>query len=129
MTQATQTLSELLAGVTMTATQTDNNNPNWQDADAWKVRLRYQGRSMTLTFYQWRGHHGQAPEAEGVMGCLLSDASSAEADFESWASDLGFDPDSRKAEKTYRQVRKQTASLRRLLGEDFESFLYPADEE
>jgi hypothetical protein len=59
-----------------------------------------------------------------VLEALLSDASVAGYDqFEEWAADLGYDPDSRKAEKVYQACVEQTAQLRQLLGDDFETFV------
>lgn len=65
-------------------------------------------------------------EKADVLDCLLSDASSIQscAGFEEWANEMGFDPDSRKAECIYKQAEKQTAKIQRLLGDDFEAFLY-----
>jgi hypothetical protein len=47
----------------------------------------------------------------------------AHQDFEEWARDLGFDPDSRKAEGMYKAVQASTAKLSKLLGEDFDAFM------
>ncbi len=47
----------------------------------------------------------------------------ADYSFDEWARDLGYDTDSRRAEKTYKQVVSQTAKLKRFLGEDFDSFM------
>lgn len=118
-----QTFDAFLAAhpVTMTAERTDHN-PHMQqsrDMDHWKVTLRCQGRRMSLVFSQGYGHNGKAPELASVLNCLASDASSVEGnDFESWAADLGFDPDSRTALKTYNVCVRQMASLGRLLGAD-----------
>lgn len=103
------------------------SNPHMDDMPAgsshWRVTLRYRGRRLTVPFSQ-----GPAicedPSAESVLSCLLSDASSADQDFEHWADDLGFDQDSRKAERIYRVVQAQTAKLRRFLGEDFSQFMH-----
>lgn len=96
---------------------------DFKAAHPWTVRLSYQGRQLTVPFYM-----GQAlteePTAEEVLECLLSDASGVECarSFEDWASDLGFDPDSRKAERIYKACERIAVKLRRFLGEDFERF-------
>lgn len=92
---------------------------DWRhESTPWTVDLRYRGRALRVPF--WTGRAITAdPTAADVLDCLLSDASGAEQSFEDWAADLGCDPDSRKAEATYRAVIAQTAKLRRLLGEDF----------
>lgn len=44
-----------------------------------------------------------APKAADVLYCLVSDASAADAgSFEEWVGDLGYDIDSRSAERVYR---------------------------
>lgn len=57
------------------------------------------------------------PTKFDVMSCLCSDAQTLESarNFEEWASDLGMDSDSRKAEKIYRATQDQTQMLRNLV--------------
>lgn len=57
------------------------------------------------------------PDLPGVLECLSSDWAGVEGQtFEDWASDLGYDTDSRKAERVYR-VTLETANIgRRVLG-------------
>jgi hypothetical protein len=106
--------------VRMVATRTDSNRnmENSADMDHWLVRLTFERNSMELVFSQGRGHNGKAPELEGVLSCLASDAASMDAarSFEDWANELGFDHDSRKAEKIYNATRKQVDDLRALFG-------------
>lgn len=103
---------------------------DWDSLDDWqkrahnyRVTLKYKGRQMSLDFFMGELNTDE-PDAEGVLDCLLSDASGIDQDFESWASDLGYDTDSRKAEAIYKECQKQTEKLKRLLGDDFETFLY-----
>ena len=70
------------------------------------------------------GHNGDEPTAEDVMECLLSDAQAENDDFEGWASDLGYDTDSRQAEKTYKACVDIAHRLRKLLGDDYDQFMY-----
>lgn len=122
------TITEFIksAGVRMSAERTDRN-PNMDDSanmDHWRVRLRCGRSSMTLVFSQGYGHHGNAPMLRDVLDCLASDASVEDRTFDDWCDDLGFDVDSRKAERTYQATVKQTAKLRRLLGDSaFETLL------
>jgi hypothetical protein len=100
---------------------------DWQgDADAWTVTLRYQGRRLTVPFFKGIGHHGAEPTADEVLECLLLDASGFEnaRDFEDFCAEYGYDTDSRTAERVYRDVERQTAGLKRLLGADFERALW-----
>jgi len=119
------TLKALANRVRATAEWTDEN-PNMTDmppgSSHWKVTLRYQGRQMTVPFSMGPALSHE-PTAADVLECLLSDASSADEDFENWAADLGFDPDSRRAERIYRTVQRQTLKLSRLLGDDYDAFI------
>lgn len=53
------------------------------------------------------------PDAANVVHCLLMDASGTDETFEEWAGNLGFDPDSRKAEAMFRECCKTAAAFRR----------------
>jgi len=60
------------------------------------------------------------PLLEDVMECLISDAETAEnaRSFEDWATDLGYDVDSRKHYDIYQAVVKQKEAFKELLGEN-----------
>ncbi|MCA1841067.1 MAG: hypothetical protein LC723_12215 [Actinobacteria bacterium] len=110
--------------------QAAESNPFMDDPSMshWKVTITgrfYNGsrRRLTTPFSMGSAHTGE-PEIESVLDCLLSDASSADQSFEDWAADLGFDTDSRKAEKTYRAVQASAASLRSFLGETYQEALH-----
>ena len=114
--------------ITATVTHADSNPsmPDF-DGDHWIVALRRKGkpgvRRMSLYFSKGYGHNGAEPTAAEVLNCLRSDAWGADELFETWACDLGFDPDSRSAEKIYNAVRRQTAKLSKFLGETFDDFM------
>jgi hypothetical protein len=95
------------------------------DMDWWNVTLKMNGRQLTVPFGMGYGHNQAEPTAENVLSCLLSDASDAEnaASFEDWCSEYGRDTDSRSAERTYRQIRKQTEKLSAFLGEKYHPYL------
>lgn len=58
------------------------------------------------------------PHLTDVICCLLMDAEAIDhANFEQWASEFGYDADSRKAEATYRACVETGLSLRAALGE------------
>lgn len=59
------------------------------------------------------------PELRDVLDCLAMDSSGVYdgQEFEAWASDYGYDTDSRKAENTFNLIKKQTKDLKALLGE------------
>ena len=58
------------------------------------------------------------PALRDVLECLASDASSVECEsrFEDWADSLGYDTDSRRAEKIYNLCQNVGNDLRYLLG-------------
>ena len=116
--------------ITITAERC-HENPNMPDAeremDHWRVRLSRQngdGRHTLTTYFSMGfGHNGKAPKAADLLSCFASDH--IDSDFESWASDLGFDPDSRKAEHVYRIVQRQQDRVKRFLGlEAYQQLVY-----
>ncbi len=116
--------------VTATVKFTGEPSP-WQDDDkqpmnGYRVTLRYQGRRMTVPFWTGIGWTHE-PSAADVLDCLASDAGSAQLSFEDWCEELGYDSDSRKAERTYNATLKQTEALRRLMGDDFDALVFGND--
>lgn len=49
---------------------------------------------------------------------------SAWHDFEDFCAEMGYDSDSRSAEAIWKACAKVETSLKRLLGDDYETFLY-----
>jgi hypothetical protein len=94
-----------------------------RNTEGYSCTLTYKKRRMTVDFWQGSAHRDE-PTAKDVLECLLSDASVEDYNgFEDWASDMGFDEDSRKAEKIYRDVLTQTEKLKKLLGDDYDDFM------
>lgn len=103
--------------LSMTAEWTDSN-PNMDDSaqmNHWKCKIRagasgkgQRRTQMTLVFSQGYAHTGE-PKLKDVLDCLASDSSSIEnaRSFEEWASDFGYDTDSRKAERTFKACERQ----------------------
>ena len=99
-----------------------DSNPHMADSqnmNHFKVTLKAAGRQMTLYFSQGYGISGE-PTAADVLNCLASDSASVEnaRSFEDWASDLGYDPDSRKAKKIFKACEKEAERLKKFLGND-----------
>lgn len=94
-----------------------------QNANGYRCTLKYKGRKYSFDFW-----HGVAinsdPTAEGCLECLLSDAHGADNTFEDFCGEFGYDTDSRKAERIYKACIKVRENMERLLGDDFEAFLY-----
>lgn len=68
------------------------------------------------------------PTVEDVLNCVSSDVAGYEnaRSFEDWASEYGYDTDSRKAEKIYKEIGKQAEELKALLGDSgiYETLLW-----
>ena len=91
-----------------------------RDAHPYKVRLRFQGRALTVPFFMGSGHSSE-PTAADVLSCLCSDANIGEQSFEDFCSDMGSDPDSRKAEATWKACVAIGPRIRRFLGDSFDA--------
>jgi hypothetical protein len=125
--------------IMMTAEPTDSNpsmEPDRNPMDHWKCKLTRTDkdgrRSLTIIFSMGMGHSGKQPHVNDVLDCLASDASSYDnaQGFEDWAADFGLDPDSRKAERTYKAVQVSAAKLKRFLGDEaYETLLYKTERE
>lgn len=111
-------------------------NPNFNDANAaqmthWKCHLNCAktGQNMVVYFSMGSGHNGKPPKLADLLDCLAMDAASVEdTSFEDWAADLGYDADSRKAERTYLTCQNEAAKLLRFLGPDaYKSALYDTE--
>jgi hypothetical protein len=100
-----------------------NDNPNMHADAEWSVSathyrciLKVGRRRMTVPFSQGSAITRE-PTAEDVLDCLASDASGIENEqFEDWCANYGYDPDSRKAERTFNICTKQATQLANLLG-------------
>jgi hypothetical protein len=95
-----------------------------QQSDGWHCTLRYKGRQYSFDFWKGIGHHGSEPTVDDCLDALLSDSAGADNTFEDFCGEFGYDTDSRKAERIYKQCQKVRENMERLLGEDFEAFLY-----
>jgi hypothetical protein len=109
-------------GITNKSTATNPNlhsidDTRWANSGAhhWRSTLQTGRRRLTVCFSQGSAHHAE-PTAAGVLGCLMSDARGVDQTFERWCNDLRFDPDSRRAYRTYRVIQVQTAWLQQFLG-------------
>lgn len=101
----------------------NDSNPNmdlddWsRTATHWKCTLRRGKRQLTTYFSQGTAHT-EEPTAADVLDCLASDSAGNFTSFEEWCGNYGYDPDSRKAERTFLTIKKQSGELLRFLGPD-----------
>jgi len=105
-------------------------NPNAEDNFQglhYKVTLKRPKCQMTIYFSMGYGLNYN-PTIGMVLSCLISDSISYDnADtFEEWASEYGFDTDSRNAHKTYKTVEKQTERFKKFMGESYD-LIYNVD--
>ena len=107
------------------------NGPNaTRDDDGWEhyaytVTLKRGTDTLSVPWRQGLGVTSD-PDAATVLDALASDASGYEnaQSFEDWASEYGFNADSRKDERIYRQVGEQTEALKAFLGEAYGDVLW-----
>jgi hypothetical protein len=83
----------------------------------WQPTVKEAGSPRTLYREQYDRNNlrAVAPQAADVLYSLLLDSSAASQSFESWASEFGYDTDSRKAEATYRACQQNADKLARVL--------------
>jgi hypothetical protein len=125
MTTATDvrlTMQQFLEQYPMTmAVSYASANPFFTDErmNHWRCVLRFEHRQMTLIFSTGSGLKGE-PSITDVLECLANDTASIEnaRHFEDWCDDYGYDHDSRKAERIYKEIVRQAKALRRLLGDE-----------
>lgn len=125
-------------GITAEVT-TAASNPNRDDLDAardpgqrhWRVTLKFNGREYAVPFTQGSAWT-RPPSVADVLDAVASDAAGFENArlFEDWAPEYGYDPDSRKAERVFRAVERQSVKLQRFLGdEEYQRLLWQTERE
>lgn len=135
-TETTPTPKDLIKrwGITMTAIQLakrpDRDVSDWgQYAGHFQITIQVGklGPCITCVYSQGsahrvyegrKGYSHRPPSVIDVLASLVSDASGADEAFEDWADSLGFDTDSRSAEKTHRECQRIRAELIACFGAD-----------
>lgn len=88
--------------------------------DEWRIEMCLDGKRMSVPYKMGVGHNRRPPELSEVLHALANDANELCAPtpptFEDWAASIGYDSDSRKAEKIYRACKRQCARLSEFLG-------------
>ena len=119
----TTTLEGLIIGAGITASireDWNDNSPDWgHDKRHFRVKVRYQGRSMSLWYYQGLGNTRE-PRPVDVMECLISDSSMAYDSLDDFINEMGIEiksvSDFRTYERQYKQLKRQNKSFTRLIG-------------
>lgn len=124
------TLSEFVTkyGIEMRSVREQGDGSNWA------CEFRFDGQApgqepdvFTCTFPAWPW----PPTTTQVLSWLAGDARTVLAvhSFEEWAEDLDVNPDSRREERRYQDVRKRSSQLKRWLGSRaFRNLLDATDE-
>ncbi len=108
----------------------------------WEVVLKRDRQVYQCLFHMGPGHvtkrrsprgaseEPTAPTAASVLCCLVSDAMGVEGrTFEEWASDYGYDTDSRRAEFTYNACVMVNNRIWTFLGEDLTTLIRKSDDQ
>jgi len=93
----------------------------WQ-CHEYAITLRVGAQKFETPFYQGLAHKKE-PDLKTVLSSLQLDARSGAEGFDDFCSELGYDPDSRKAEAIWKACRKTRDAMQKLLGDDFDSFM------
>jgi hypothetical protein len=98
---------------------------DFRDSTAWTVVLRRKGRKLSVPFFTGSAIT-EDPTAHVVLDCVLSDALIGEDTFEGFASEFGYEEDSRKAYATWESCVKMARKVRKFLqdADTFEEYAY-----
>ena len=109
------------AGIRASISEDWNDNaPEWaQDKRHFRVKVRYERRSMSLWYYQGLGN-ARDPRPADVVGCLVSDSSFDYDSLDDFIGEMGAEiksvQDFRQFEKQYKQLRSQNKRFTHLIG-------------
>lgn len=118
------TLNALVAGAGINGTikeDWNDNAPDWAQGKArhYRARLRYQGRTMSLWYYQGLGIT-RDPRVEDIVETLVCDSLSEYDSLDHFISETGLSissvADFRACERVYKALNRQNKSFRRLIG-------------
>jgi hypothetical protein len=106
-----------------------SDDPSFKGADKWSVTLSLGKRRLTTPYFMGSANHGKEPDAASVVYSLISDADSVrDRSFEEFCGDLGYDEDSRTAERVYNACVKMLPRIEALLGPHYEAVAEAARE-
>ena len=85
----------------------------------WRVVFRQSRHTRSLmTVYYTTGELAGEPTVADVLECIASDALSVDSytdGFEDWATEYGYNTDSRRAERTYNACKRNARKLNKFL--------------
>ena len=110
------------AGITASISEDWNDNaPDWAHSKArhYRVKVRYQKRTMSIWFYQGLGIT-RDPRPADVLECLVCDSMSQYESLDDFISEMGMEiksvQDFRTYEKQYKQLKNQNKRFTNLIG-------------
>jgi len=118
------TLEGLMVGAGITASISEdwnNNAPDWAHSKArhYRVKVRYQKRTMSIWFYQGLGIT-RDPRPSDVVECLVCDSMSDYDSLDDFIAEMGLEiksvADFRTYEKQYKQLKSQNKRFAHLIG-------------
>lgn len=116
-------------GITMDAKyQGRHVDDNDWEHDKWAVTLHHGKKSLTTKYHAGTGHAMARPAVAAVLASLVSDADAGSESFEDFCSNLGYDPDSRKAEKIWKACKQIAPKIKKFLGSDYRAVAEAAAE-
>jgi hypothetical protein len=118
------TLEGLMIGAGITASISEDWNdsaPDWAHSKArhYRVKVRYQKRTMSIWFYQGLGIT-RDPRPSDVVECLVCDSMSDYDSLDDFIAEMGLEiksvSDFRTYEKQYKQLKSQNKRFTHLIG-------------
>jgi hypothetical protein len=118
------TLEGLMVGAGITASISEDwndNAPDWAHSKArhYRVKVRYQKRTMSIWFYQGLGIT-RDPRPSDVVECLVCDSMSDYDSLDDFINEMGLEiksvSDFRTYEKQYKQLKSQNKRFAHLIG-------------
>lgn len=113
---------KLINNIKLSLTRADYTEEDYKDAwkrtaNKYKAKITYNKKNMTVTFFTGRGWKRE-PELGDILEIILKDTIYSVYSFEDFASELGCDPDSRKAKKIYKGVQKMAKKVNRVFSKE-----------
>lgn len=99
------------------ATRPDIAAGEWIEGSThYRVTVSANRKRMTCNYTMGPAHEAGSVRPEDVLDSLKLDAAFGEYSFPNFCSELGYDTDSRKAERIHKSCRRASVNLARILG-------------
>lgn len=110
-------------GFTIKSRFTGSKKASWAGAENWNhhvISVTFNGRRTQFDFWASVAEPEIRTKSDllNAFECFVSDAIAGNGSFEDFCSDMGYDTDSRKAERTWKACRLSAAKLNRIYTDD-----------